>query len=147
MIIHDGIFEWEGFGGRLRLGHGRCRLRIVDLDRDDDRATFLKPMIAVISEVADSPMSAKSSIGHIATCVSREFAIPPARMVVVEYAPPTRYGKESQHEIASRYEMVEFSWYDGKAIEPRWRPLPPQLQEQITQQLNQHQDPESVNER
>jgi hypothetical protein len=146
MIIHDDIYEWEGFGRQLRLGHGRCRLQLIDLSRDDTRTTFLKPMIAVLSDVADSPMSARSSIGHIATCIARDFSIPPSRMVVVEYSPARCYGTEKQHEIASRCEMVEFTWHDGKAIQPQWRPLPPNLEEQITQQLNQHKEPEPINE-
>ena len=31
MIVYDDIFEWEGWGGRLKLANGRCRLRIYDL--------------------------------------------------------------------------------------------------------------------
>lgn len=132
MRIYDDIFNWEGFGGALRLGSGKCRLRIYDLrEREADRLTYLKPFVIVVSDMADSKMSVRSCAGHVATRVTQTFQIDPHRMIFIEFSPSRKYGEQDQHLIPERYEIVEFSWHGDKALHPRWRPLKPPMLEAI----------------
>ncbi|MBU0986530.1 MAG: hypothetical protein KKH68_04675 [Proteobacteria bacterium] len=131
MLIHDDIFNWSGWGGKLRLGSGECRLRIFDLEKGVTKGpTPLKSVIVLVSDVPDSRMSAKSCASHVATLVAKEFKIDPHRMLWVEYYPENRYGVDNERIIPERFEVVEFTWYEDKAVKPEWRELkPPQLDE------------------
>jgi len=132
MLIHNDIYAWEGWGGKLRLGSGSCRLLLYDLGKSDDTkkgVVHLKPFIAVISDIPESEMSVKSCTSHIATCVARDFRIDHHRMVWVEYYPASAYGKKKPHLIPEKFEAVEFEWHEDRAVHPRWRPLNPRLEE------------------
>ncbi|MFW6081842.1 MAG: hypothetical protein ACOC7W_08005 [Desulfosalsimonas sp.] len=126
MLIHDDIYTWEGWGGSLRLASGRCRLRIFDRRKGaSNPVTILRPMVVVVSDVADSKMSVRSCAGHIATSVIRDFDIDPHRMLFVEHYPPVRYGMKNEYEIPEQYVAVDFTWKEGRALHPKWRPLKP----------------------
>ena len=128
MLVYDDLFAWEGWGGKLRLGSGSCRLRIFDLQKEDGKGIkHLRPIIAVVIDVPESRMSIKSCAGHIATRVTAAFNIDPHRMLYLEYYPWSAYGERGQHVIPDRYEAVEFTWHDGKAIQPKWRSLKPPM--------------------
>ncbi len=143
MIINDEIFTWEGWGGKLRLGSGKCRLRIFDLRRGNrEKLAHLRPIIVVVSDVVDSPMSIRSCSGHIATTVARRFGLDPARMIYVEYYQPKTYGENDEHLIPERFEIVEFSWHEQKAFNPKYRALTPPLKETILPLLRESEDPE-----
>jgi hypothetical protein len=132
MLIYDDIYSWEGWGGKLRLASGKCRLRIFDLKkRNPQGLAHLKPMVVIVSDIAESPMSVRSCCGHIATSVAREFNFNPHRMLFIEYYPETVYGQNRQHTIAEKYDLVEFNWRQGKAIEPKWRTLRPPLLDMV----------------
>ena len=133
MLIYDDIYSWEGWGGRLRLASGKCRLRIFNLKkRNEAGLAHFKPIIIIVSDVSESPMSVRSCSGHIATSVTRQFNIQPHRMLFVEYYPQTVYGQKQEHTIAEKYDLVEFNWHQGKAIEPKWRTIKPPLLDMIT---------------
>ena len=124
MIIYDEIYTWGGWGGALRLGSGKCRLRIYDLEkRESNGITHLRPIVVVVSDIPESSMSVRSCAGHIATGVVKEFNQDPQRMLYVEYYPPTAYGENKEHIITERYDAVNFIWHDDKAIQPKWRAL------------------------
>lgn len=128
MLIYDDIFSWEGFGGMLKLASGKCRLRILDLNRSDhDGLTHLKPMIVVATDLPDSNMSVRSCSSHIATMVGRRFNIPPHRMQFVEYYPKKTYGEGNRKVIPEVFEAVDFTWKEDKALHPKLRPLGPPL--------------------
>jgi hypothetical protein len=128
MLIHDGIYSWEGFGGRLKLASGRCRLRLYDLSREPSGGmAHLWPFIAVVSDVPESRMSVRSCAGHVATSVARDFRLDAQRMLYIEYYPESIYGEHGERRIPERYEAVDFNWTEGGAIRPRWRTLPPPL--------------------
>ena len=132
MLIYDDIYSWAGWGGKLRLASGKCRLRIFDLKKGNAKGlAHLKPMIVIVSDVAGSPMSVRSCCGHIATSITREFNINPHRMLFIEYYPQTEYGRHQQHKIAEKYDLVEFNWHQEKAIEPKWRTLKSPLLDMI----------------
>ena len=132
MLIHDDIYAWEGWGGRLRLASGKCRLRIFDLKKGNTKGpAHLRPMIVIVSDVDESPMSVRSCSGHIATSVAREFKIKPQQMLFIEYYPQTVYGQCREHTIAEKYDLVEFNWHQDKAIGPKWRTLKPPLLDMI----------------
>ncbi len=132
MLIYDDIYSWEGWGGRLRLASGKCRLRIFDLKKHDKEGlAHLRPIIVIVSDVSESPMSVRSCSGHIATSVTREFNIKPHRMLFIEYYPQTVYGQRQEYMIAEKYDVVEFKWHQDKAIEPKWRTLKPPLLDMI----------------
>jgi hypothetical protein len=141
MLIHDEIFTWEGWGGKLKLGSGKCRLRIYDLRKGKAASlAHLRPMIVVVSDVADSPMSIRSCSGHIATTVTRRFGLDPARMIFIEYYQPKSYGENDEHLIPERFEIVEFSWHEDKAFNPKYRPLNPPLKDTILPLLREEKD-------
>lgn len=146
MMIHDGIFAWEGFGGVYRLAAGKCRLRILDLSKGERRAVaHLKPILAVVSDLpGDHPQFAKVSVrscaGHIATTVAKRFGIDPQRMTYVEYYAPSTYGDRNQHVIEARYEAVDFAWFGDKAMHPKWRPLPEPLREIVAKMVSGRQE-------
>lgn len=128
MLLYNDIFNWQGFGGKLRLASGKCRLKIFDLSGDrKDGLVHLKPVVVIASDHPDSKMSVRSCSGHIVTRVSRRFQIAPGRLQFVEYYPARRYGKQADHIIPEAFEGVEFTWKDDLAIHPKLRPLAPLL--------------------
>lgn len=72
-------------------------------------------------------MTIRSCAGHIATTVTAKFNIDPQRMLWVEHYPPREYGQPEKHIIPERFEAVDFTWYENKALKPRWRPLHPPI--------------------
>ena len=132
MLIYDGIYTWEGFGGRLKLSSGSCRLRLYDLSREPKGAmAHLRPFIAVVADVPASRMSVRSCAGHVATSVARDFKIDPQRMLYIEYYPESVYGEHRERRIPEKYDAVDFNWTEGGAIQPRWRTLQPPLLDAI----------------
>ncbi len=132
MLIFDDVFAWEGWGGPLRLGSGKCRLRIADLSESKSvGVAMLKPIAVLVTDIAASPMSVKSCIGHIATRVTASFGLNPVRTRFIEYYPRIRYGKPRRLEIPERFEVVTFSWDGNRAMQPRWQPVPPPLLDQL----------------
>jgi hypothetical protein len=128
MLIYDNIYSWEGFGGKLHLASGKCRLRIFDLKKGSRKGLdYIKPIIAVVSDTPGSKMSIKSCSGHIATKITREFNIDPSRMLYVEYYSRVIYGVNNEKLIPERYDAIEFTWHGEKAIKPKWRSLKPPL--------------------
>ncbi len=136
MLIYNDIFSWEGWGGQLRLASGECRLRIFDLRKESaDGPAYLRPFIVIASDIPESPMSVRSCTGHIATNVARQFKIEPDRMLYVEYYPETAYGEHNEHIITEKYDVVDFTWHEGRAIEPRWRALKEPMLEMIKEMM------------
>ena len=128
-LIYDGVFKWKGWGGKLGLGKGRCHLWIYD--RGDERkkaVAHLRPIVAIVCDLPGNLVSVRAFAGHIATSVAAEFDIDPHRLLWVEYTPGSTYGSNDEHVIEARYEAVEFTWEDRRALSPRWEPLkPPEL--------------------
>jgi len=138
--IVESDFEYSGFsttiidpdGCKLALASGTCRLRIFNQKRDVSKdIVLLRPVIVIVSDVPGNEMSGRSCAGHIATTVTKEFRINPQRMLWIEYYPPTEYGKKVVHTMPERYDSVEFTWKEGKAIEPKWRPLKPPILDEV----------------
>lgn len=135
VLIYDDVYRWQGWGGQLRLGSGRCRLRIFDLRHGQSRATaHLKPIIAVVSDLPKekiNDMSVRSCTSHIASCVVRDFGLEPQRMLWIEYDPPRTFGREGERRIEASLTAVDFAWHDNMAIEPRWRSLQSPLSDTV----------------
>jgi hypothetical protein len=132
MLIHDDIFEWSGWGGRLSLGSGKCRLRIYDLKETGAKSpSYLFSTIVIVTDAPGSKMSVKSCTSHIATQVVKEFKLNPQRTLWVEYYPESKYGVDSEHVILEKFEAVEFTWHAESAIKPQWRELKPPLLDEI----------------
>jgi len=132
MLLYDSIYNWDGFGGRLKLASGKCLLRLYDLTRGKDHnLALMKPFIALATDHPDSGMSIKSCAGHIATCLVKDFSVDPARMTYIEYYPAVIYGEHDQHCVAERFESLEFVWCEGKALHPKWRALPENMIAQV----------------
>jgi len=147
MLIHDDIFTWEGFGGVYQLASGQCRLRIFDLGLQPGRnITYMRPMVVVVSDLPpeiskNRSMSVRSCAGHIATLVAEQFKIAPQRMTYVEYYPSSTYGSQNQHSIPARLDVVEFSWFNEKALHPKWQPLGSPLDEAVTSLIAETEKP------
>lgn len=128
MMIYDDIFVWDGWGGKLRLASGKCKLRIYDESRDQSGdSVLLRPIVVISKDIGKESISIRSCSGHIATLVTQRFGIDPRRMLWVEYYAASEYGIGKVHKIPERFDIVEFTWHDGKAIEPRWRPISPMM--------------------
>jgi hypothetical protein len=125
MLIYDDVYRWEGWGGKLRLGHGKCRLRIFDLRKGNQTTlvAHLKPFAIVVSDVPGSNTKVKNWGGHIVTGVIHDFDISRHQMLWIEYHPGRTYGMRNEKVIPEKYELVEFTWLDSKAINPKWKPL------------------------
>lgn len=134
MLIHDDIYNWEGWGGKLRLASGKCRLRIFDrtpAKGGKKPITYLRPVIVVVSDVPDSKMTVRSCAGHVATSVAADFKIDPHRMLWVEYYPTVQYGKKNEYVIPEQYVAVDFTWNEERAVHPKWRQLKPPMLEVV----------------
>ncbi|OEU60404.1 MAG: hypothetical protein BBJ57_11725 [Desulfobacterales bacterium PC51MH44] len=137
MLIHDGIYSWSGWGGRLSLGSGKCRLRIYDLKKSDAKGlTHLRPIIVVVSDVPESSMSVRSCTSHIATLVAKDFNLDPHRMLWIEYYPEKTYGVGDVHVIPEKFDAVEFTWHEDNAVQPKWRSLKPPLLDTIRELIS-----------
>jgi hypothetical protein len=137
MLIYDDVFEWEGFGGRLRLGSGKCRLKIFDLKKSNRTGmAHLKRHIVVASDISDSRMSVRSCISHIATRVVQQFDLEPQRVLFVEYYPETLYGQKAEKRIPERFDAVEFNWHGDKAMHAKWRSLKAPVLDLVKEQMN-----------
>jgi hypothetical protein len=137
MLLFDDIFAWEGFGGRFRIGAGKCRLQIFDLSKGQtDKLPHLRPFLIIASDVAESRMTVKSCVSHLATSVIKQFGLDPQRMIFVEYYPRQQYGLQNENVIPERFEAVDFEWHERKALYPRWRPLKPPLLDVVKQVLH-----------
>jgi len=142
MLIYDDTYSWQGWGGKLRLGSGQCRLRIFDISKGTSKGvTHIKSIIVVVSDIPlEKPklnqMSVKSCSSHIATCVVRDFNIAPHRMLWIEYYPKDeneniKYSKEY-------FELVEFTWNDDFAVQPRWRTPNQATQDTVRMLISQY---------
>ncbi len=108
----------------LGLASGTCRLRIFDQRKEESGGLILlRPMIVVVSDFPGNDLSIRSSAGHIATVVTKEFKIKPRRMMWIEHYSAQEYGGEKVRIIPEQYDAVEFLWKENKAIEPKWRAL------------------------
>jgi len=135
MLLYNGIYHWKGWGGKLQLASGKCRMRIYDLTKgSQDGVVLLKSVVVVLTDVPRekiTDMTVKSCASHIATSVTRQFSIDPQRMLWAEYYPKVTYGKDNRKVIPEKYEAVEFIWHDNKALNPKWRLLEPPLSDVI----------------
>ncbi len=125
--IYDDIFVWKGWGEKMRLASGKCRLQIFDLNRPDiarsGKPIYIKNIVVITYDVAGSKMSVKGCAGHISTTVTEQFGIDPLRMLYTEYYPEVVYGSKVRRVIPERFELVEFQWQYQKALEPEWREI------------------------
>jgi hypothetical protein len=139
--IYNDIFVWDGWGGKLKLGNGKCRLQLLDLEANDKHGLrHLRPYLAIVTDVIDSQMSVKSCAGHIATRIIQTFNIDPHRLLYLEYYPETSYGSHADRQIVERFESVEFIWKEEKAINPRWRTFGASMAEKIKNLLERQQN-------
>lgn len=140
MLIYDDVYTWEGWGGLLSLEAGKCRLKIFDLRKASANGVVpLKSFIVIVSEVPLAPgdtkrfVSLRSHIGHIATLVAREFRLDRPRTLWVEFYPEQRYGVHDEKVIPERYDEVNFTWQEDRALEPKWTPINPPLLDMVRQ--------------
>lgn len=132
MLIYDDVFEWKGFGGKLKLASGKCHLKIFDLSEEPSGGlAHLKPVIVVAMDHPDSRMSVRSCSSHIATMVSKKLNIPPNRMQFVEYSSQRTYGHGKNKVIPEKFEAVDFTWKDDLAIHAKLRSLGPPLLDRL----------------
>jgi hypothetical protein len=128
MLLYDDIYAWKGWGGKLQLASGRCRLRIYNLEAGGESGLrYLKPVIVLATDDPASRMSIRSCAGHIATSIRASFALDPQQMLFVEYSPEKIYGVGGKQVVPECYEVVEFSWRNETASQPVWRQAPPSL--------------------
>lgn len=124
MIVYNDLYSWEGMGRRFGLAVGKIRLRIFDLNENvDDDVLYLRPIVVVVSDVPGERISVKGWAGPLASYIVNDFNINHHRMMWVEYYPAVQYGKRKIKYIQEKFEIVDFSWEAGRAVQPRWRDL------------------------
>ncbi len=139
MLTYDDTYHWKGWGGRMKLGSGRCKLRIFDLSKGSAKGVaHLRPIIVVVSDIPGGRMTIRSCAGHIATNVTKDFSIKPNRMVWIEHYPEKIYGIHGKHLIPEKFETVDFVWHEDKAIKPKWRPLNPNMRDIVKEQMEEN---------
>jgi len=128
-ILYNDVFKWDGFGGKLNLMSGDCKLCIFDL-RSDTKINQLKQFIVVLTDteadkksLGSTKMTIKSCSAHIATKVTKQFNISPSRMLWIEYYPLSTYGINNEKIIPERFDKIEFTWKDGLAFHPVIAPV------------------------
>ncbi len=143
MKIYDDIYTWEGWGGKLKLGSGRCRMRIFDVSRrrKDDGVAHLKPVFIVVSDipfdtVAPNQMTVKGVAGHIASQAVKDFGIDPHRMRWIEYYPAAE-DENLRYSSGERFDEVVFTWRDEDALYPGWKPVSPAMHDLIKELLEE----------
>lgn len=145
MRIFDDIFEWDGWGGVMRLGSGKCHLQIYDLQKAESSGlTHLKPIILLLRDLPKkriNDMSVRSSIGNIVTLAMQRFDLDCHRTQVVHYSPGCVYGPENDRVIEEKFEVVEFSWDQQRALNPHWRPLTGPLRDWLKDSMDTVSDP------
>jgi hypothetical protein len=87
--------------------------------------------VAIVRELPGNTVSIRAVAGHIATSVVGQFDLDPQRLLWVEHYPRSVYGKDGEHEIPERYDVIQFTWESTRAISPRWEPLKPPLLDTI----------------
>ncbi len=110
----------------LAAGSAGCG-SMTEIKGGGKTVAHMKPIVVIVSDAPGDGMSVRSCAGHLATAVTRAFDIDPARMLWIEYYPRVTYGKNKEHVIPERYEIVEFNWRDGKALKPKWKTLQPPM--------------------
>jgi len=142
MLIYNDIYHWQGWGGKLKLGSGKCHLRIYDLKKGKEGKdlTFLRPIIVLVNDIPDSKMTIRSCSSHIATSVVRDFKIDPSRMLWIEYYPMKSYGIKQVHHIPASFEAVEFTWHEDKAVHPKWRTIQSPVLDKVKELLKDSQE-------
>ncbi|MFZ7125010.1 MAG: hypothetical protein ACOWWM_02505 [Desulfobacterales bacterium] len=149
MILYNGIYRWEGWGGVLKLASGRCRMWIFDLNRmrhKDDTVIHLRPFLVVVADLPKEGMSKRevtirSACGHIATRIIEAYGVDPGKLLFVEYFPETEYGKKPAKVIPAVLDAVDFTWKNRLALEPRRRPLASPLREKVLELVSACADP------
>ncbi|KPA09329.1 hypothetical protein MHK_010464 [Candidatus Magnetomorum sp. HK-1] len=151
--LHNNIFHWDGFGGKLKLASGSCLLRVVHLT-EDKGIPVARPFIIITEDIpAADPakknrkLSMRSCIAHIATRVTQKFSIDPRRMLWLEYYPESIYGMKQEKCIPEQYEVVSFTWEANKAFHPQFRTLKSPVRDQVKiihQQLQKGDPPSWV---
>jgi hypothetical protein len=132
MIIYNDIFSWEGLSRKFGLAVGKIRLRIFDLNAGGPGdVLYLRPIIVVVSDVPGEKVSVKGWAGPLASYITRAFSINYQRMIWVEYYPAVEYGQRKIKHIQEKFEVVEFTWDGGQAVQPRWRNLTPPLLDRV----------------
>lgn len=141
-IRYNDEYTWEGWGKKLKLGSGKCHLRIFDVRKGEGKksVSHLKPIIVIVSDLEAehagfNKMTVKSCASHIATCVARDFNIDPSRMLWIEYYPVQSSGKGKKKKQES-FEVVEFTWHGENAVHSTWRPLNPLMLEVVRELLS-----------
>jgi len=142
MLTRDEVYQWEGWGGRLQLGGGKCRLRIYDLSDESRKALIhLRPILVVVTDIPDSRMSVRSCTSHIATRVVKDYGLDKDRMLWIEYYPAKAYGPNNTKRLPESYEAVEFTWHGSEAIRPRWRVLESPMREVVKTLMGDSTEP------
>jgi hypothetical protein len=136
-IIYDGIHEWEGWGSALRLGSGKCRLRLFTLKSDTAKGLIsLKSTVAVVSDLPDSPLSVRSCAPHISASIAEKFNIDIRRVMYVEYYPESSYGQKKERTLPARYDVADFTWHKKNAPEIKWHSLNADVLEIVEKYIN-----------
>ncbi len=127
MRIYDGLYTWDGWGGKMRLASGRCRLRLFDLKKGSEgEVTHLKRFVAVVSDIpfekqGPNQLTVKSCAGHIASNVVKNFSIDPGRMLWIEHYPEETGNEKLRYPVPERFDEAEFSWNEQVATNARWK--------------------------
>ena len=127
MRIYDSLYTWDGWGGKMKLASGRCRLRLFDLKKGSEGGvTHLKRFVAVVSDIpfekqGPNQLTVKSCAGHIATNVVRNFSIDPGRMLWIEYYPGDPENEKFRYPVQEHFEETEFTWTENGAEKARWK--------------------------
>lgn len=101
-------------------GPAFCGLKVFDVGSSDTHA------VVVFTERADNPgMSVTNFADGLATNIVADFGLNPDKTVFIEHWPERGEDSES-------FDMVRFTWRDGRATAPQWERWPAETIQIVT---------------
>ena len=153
MLEYQGVFKWDGFGGKFNLASGDCNLTLINLRKGGGKGLmFMKTHIAVVSDIPAeecalshvhekrtrnyTKMTVRSCANHVATSIVKQFGIEPSRLLYVEHTPESCYGPNNEFTVPEKLEEVNFDWHGDKALTPaRYSELKDPMLQVVTELL------------
>lgn len=138
MIVHDGVYEWDG---KSRDGKepicwwpGSYRIRVVDLEKDAPGMLYIRSTAVLCRNRGGSGTSIRGCIQNFAKHLSREFGLDMAKVLWVEIS---RMDPDDI-QVAN---LKRLSALGGNSLwEANWRPARPNELAILAPYLNDFED-------
>lgn len=116
--LHDGIL---GYKPGHMANAAKCHVQLL---RDEETGKYL----CIATEIAENPgKSVTNACEHIANQVLKDsdYVIEPESLIFLEHYSVASYNGGGKYALQEyeHYDDVQFSWENGKAHHPQWKPM------------------------